>query len=158
MLTAVDHVIVLLYYYYYYCHCPWQVSSGWALGRGMRNKTTRIWNPRRRITVMPDFSFKLFLTFQTSPNKFLWWKQIDKRQPTPVFLPGKIPWTEEPGELKSMGSQKSRTRLSEYPTTTNLNNSSFWLGRQDISCILEAEFWDVSSAIPVDRGGNWGPG
>ena len=30
-------------------------------------------------------------------------------QPTPVFLPGKIPWTEEPGRLQSMESQKSPT-------------------------------------------------
>ena len=29
-------------------------------------------------------------------------------QPTPVFLPGESPWTEEPGGLQSMGSQ-SRT-------------------------------------------------
>ena len=27
-------------------------------------------------------------------------------QPTPVFLPGKIPWMEEPGALQSMGSQR----------------------------------------------------
>ena len=27
-------------------------------------------------------------------------------QPTPVFLPGETPWTEEPGRLLSMGSQK----------------------------------------------------
>ena len=26
-------------------------------------------------------------------------------QPTPAFLPGKSPWTEEPGGLQSMGSQ-----------------------------------------------------
>ena len=25
-------------------------------------------------------------------------------QPTPVFLPGESPWTEEPGGLQSMGS------------------------------------------------------
>ena len=31
-------------------------------------------------------------------------------QPTPVFLPGESPWTEEPGKLQSMGSQ----RLSTY--------------------------------------------
>ena len=30
-------------------------------------------------------------------------------QPTPVFLPGKkIPWTEEPGWLQSMGLQRVR--------------------------------------------------
>ena len=27
-------------------------------------------------------------------------------QPTPVFLPGETPWTEEPGRLQSMGSQR----------------------------------------------------
>ena len=26
--------------------------------------------------------------------------------PSPVFLPGKSPWTEEPGGLQSMGSQR----------------------------------------------------
>ena len=29
-------------------------------------------------------------------------------QPTPVFLPGESPWTEETGGLQSMGSQKVR--------------------------------------------------
>ena len=33
-------------------------------------------------------------------------------QPTPVFLPGESPWTEEPGGLQSMGSQ-SWTRVSD---------------------------------------------
>ena len=32
----------------------------------------------------------------------------NKWQPTPVFLPGKIPWTEESGRLQSMGSQRVR--------------------------------------------------
>ena len=27
-------------------------------------------------------------------------------QPTPVFLPGEFPWTEEPGGLQSMGLQR----------------------------------------------------
>ena len=27
-------------------------------------------------------------------------------QPTPVFLPGKSPWTEEPGGLQSLGSER----------------------------------------------------
>ena len=29
-----------------------------------------------------------------------------KWQPTPVFLPRRIPWTEEPGGLESTGSQQ----------------------------------------------------
>ena len=34
------------------------------------------------------------------------WKRA--RQPTPVFLPGEFPWTEEPSALQSMGSQRVR--------------------------------------------------
>ena len=30
-----------------------------------------------------------------------------------IILAWKIPWTEEPGQLQSMGSQKSRMRLSD---------------------------------------------
>ena len=29
-----------------------------------------------------------------------------KWQPTPIFLPGESPWTEEPGGLQSIGSQR----------------------------------------------------
>ena len=34
------------------------------------------------------------------------WKR--KWQPTPVFLPGESPWTEEPGGLQPIGSQRVR--------------------------------------------------
>ena len=50
-----------------------------------------------------------------------WWatvhgghKELDWRRqwhPTPVLLPGKLPWMEEPGGLQSMGVTKSQTRL-----------------------------------------------
>ena len=33
-------------------------------------------------------------------------------QPTPVFLPGESPWTEQPGELQSMGCKKVRHDLA----------------------------------------------
>jgi len=53
-------------------------------------------------------------------EKTLWRK---KRQPTPVFPPRKIPWTEEPGGLQFMGSQRvghssarTHTYLLNYPT------------------------------------------
>ena len=36
------------------------------------------------------------------------------------ILAWEIPWTEEPGRLQSMGSQKSWTRLSDSTATTNL--------------------------------------
>ena len=37
-------------------------------------------------------------------------------QPTPIFLAWKIPWTEEPGQIQSMGHKKSNT--TEYNTVT----------------------------------------
>ena len=45
------------------------------------------------------------------------------------ILAWRIPWTEEPGELQSMGSQKSQTRLSDQRTTK-------------ISNCLESVLWD----------------
>ena len=39
-------------------------------------------------------------------------------QLTPVFLPGESPWTEEPGQLRSIGSQ-SWTRLKQLSTHTH---------------------------------------
>ena len=36
------------------------------------------------------------------------------------ILAREIPWTEGPGGLQSMGSQKSRTRLSEHTHTIKL--------------------------------------
>ena len=42
-------------------------------------------------------------TWVQSPGKIPWRRAW---QPTPVFLPGESPWTEEPGGLQSMGSQR----------------------------------------------------
>ena len=61
-------------------------------------------------------------------GKILWRKAW---QPTPAFYPWRIPWTEEPGGLQSMGSQRvghdwatKYTRvISEVPTS----RSQIWL-------------------------------
>ena len=38
-------------------------------------------------------------------------------QPTPVFLPGESPWTEEPGWLQFMGSQRvGHNRATKHST------------------------------------------
>ena len=51
-------------------------------------------------------------------GKILGWKDpLEKEMAThSTTLAWKIPWTEEPGELESMGSQ-SRRRLSDFPFT-----------------------------------------
>ena len=45
-------------------------------------------------------------------------------QPTPVFLPGKSPWTEEPGRLQSIGSQRVRLDWSYWAHTYLFHKSS----------------------------------
>ena len=46
-----------------------------------------------------------------------------KWQPTPVFLPGKSPWTEEPGGLHSMGSQGVG---HDWTTNHMIQSFHFW--------------------------------
>ena len=41
-------------------------------------------------------------------------------QPTPVFLPGESPWTEEPGGLQSTGSQRVRHDWATKHSTAQL--------------------------------------
>ena len=43
---------------------------------------------------------------QETPVQFLSQEDPLEEEPTPVFLPGESPWTEEPGWLQSMGSQR----------------------------------------------------
>ena len=46
-----------------------------------------------------------------------------------TILAWEIPWTEEPGGLQSMGSEKSQTCLSDQKTTTkSLSILNFSLG------------------------------
>ena len=48
--------------------------------------------------------------------QFLGWEDpLEKEMAThSSVLAWRIPWTEEPGRLQSIGSQKSRTRLSDF--------------------------------------------
>ena len=52
---------------------------------------------------------KNLLAMQETQVLSLGWEDPRRRawQPTPVFLPGESPWTEEPGGLQSMGSQSN---------------------------------------------------
>ena len=54
------------------------------------------------------------------------WKRAWK--PTPVFLPGESPWTEEPGGLQSMGSQRVKYNWAIKPSPY------FYLPRRKVSC------------------------
>ena len=57
-------------------------------------------------------------------------------------LAWKIPWTEEPGGLQSMGSLKSQTRLGDFTFTFHFN-------------ALEKKMATHSSVLPRDGGAWW---
>ena len=56
-------------------------------------------------------------------NLFYWRRQW---HPTPALLPGKIPWTEEPGRLQSMGSRRVR---HDWATSLSLFTFMHWRGK-----------------------------
>ena len=78
----------------------------------MKRQRSVPWLPGRRTG--PGRSQRVW--GKTSPGKLLcrfdpWVGKIPGRkkwQPTLLSLPGESPWTEEPGRLQSMGSQKGR--------------------------------------------------
>ena len=54
------------------------------------------------------------------PELLVWRRQW---QPTPAFLPGKIPWMEEPGGLQAMGSLRVR---HDWATSLSLFTFMHW--------------------------------
>ena len=66
-----------------------------------------------RISV-PYFIFILFTLYVTDGEDIPSGSVVEKGMATPSsVLAWRIPWTEEPGGLQSMGSLKSWTRLSD---------------------------------------------
>ena len=57
------------------------------------------------------------------------------------ILAWEIPWTEEPGGLQSIGSQKSQTQLSDSTTTKAMEVTSM-LVVQSSSTFLRSLTWD----------------
>ena len=67
-----------------------------------------------------------------------------KWQPTPVFLPWEIPWTEEPGGLQSVGSQKSGHNCAH--THTHTQTVMCRQDTQTVSAVIStqvATFWSL---------------
>ena len=81
-----------------------------------------------RVVSVPETGFFFFLTMQRriclqySRPRFNPWvgKTPWRRAAHSSILPWRIPWTEEPGRLQSMGSQKRWTWLSSW------NSKHFW--------------------------------
>ena len=93
--------------------------------------------------------------FSPSVGKILWRR---KWQLTPVFLPGKIPWTEEPSRVQSVGSQQSRTRLNTYTHTQAFLAVNFLsLMIRMSSTFLVPFMWEIYSFFWGDKRGSQGP-
>ena len=91
--------------------------------------------------LFPTSSITFPYTFKMIPWRRKW-------QPTPVFLPGKIPWTEEPGRLQSMGLQ-SWTQLSNKTTTTSSLSHKYFKS-------LAFKEGDLTSVLPSPHlAGSW---
>ena len=56
----------------------------------------------------PNFGSYIFTLKMAFPKVYTKCSWRRARQPTPVFLPGEFPWTEEPGRLPSIESQRVR--------------------------------------------------
>ena len=64
-------------------------------------------------------------------------------------LAWKIPWTEEPGRLQSMGVTKSRTQLSDFTFTFRIRTKFHYRTTlYDIACIHKAFSGIQTKAIP----------
>ena len=58
---------------------------------------------------------------ETQVRSLGWEDSLEKEMAThSSSLAWKIPWTEEPSGLQSLGSQKSQTQLSDYTTALNI--------------------------------------
>ena len=66
-------------------------------------------------------------------------------------LAWKIPWTEEPGRLQSMGSQKSRTRLSDFTFTFMYGCESWTIKKAESQRIEAFELWRRLESLEKTR-------
>ena len=64
-------------------------------------------------------------------------------QPTPVFLPGESPWTEEPGGLQFMGSQRVGHKGSELACSQ--------CGKHQCSEVKENGIWKSDTEGPKNK-------
>ena len=76
-----------------------------------------------------------------------------KWQPTPVFLPGQIPWTEEPGGLQSMGSQRAgHSCVTEHARMPFLaiHPHAFWVTEAiEPELSIHTLYASISRGVPI---------
>ena len=66
-------------------------------------------------------------------------------QPTPIFLPGESPWTEEPGRLQSMGSKRVR---HDWVTKHGTAQAIWWTGSPQFSMVVLLQLVNIHLTLP----------
>ena len=70
-------------------------------------------------------------------------------QPTPVFLPGESPWTEEPGRLRSMGLQRVRHDWATKHIARRWEH--FYRGKREVGRSLVNKLWLFTGCESLPR-------
>ena len=65
------------------------------------------------------------------------------RQPTPIFLPGESLWTEEPGELQSMGMWRVRYAWSDLALEREIRYIQSYIRETGSSVPVSATLWEI---------------
>ena len=79
--------------------------------------------------------------FNEGDSFYLWVRKIPWRragQPTPVFLPGRIPGTEEPGGLQSIGSQELDMTEATVQSTMGIWRGGVIILFSILLCVLKS--------------------
>ena len=88
--------------------------------------------------------------FSPRDGKILWRR---KWHPSPVFLPGKIPWTEEPDSFQSMGSPRVRHNepLSARAHTHTYSWKHHCPGRNKCGCLQKMLYSQINLENIVNK-------
>ena len=106
-------------------------GMGWEVGQRFKKEGTYVYLWVIHVDVMAEAGTKLWASpvtqrqrtclqcrrqeFESWAGKILWRRPW---LPTPVFLPGESQWQEEPGGLRSIGSQRIEHDGSDWAHTT----------------------------------------
>ena len=112
----------------FFLDCPFDVLSKKSLPNPRSHRFSRSF-------IVSDNIFRSLIHFEllfaVQETQVLSLSQEDPRRrewpPNPIFLPGESPWTEEPGDLHSMGSQGVRHNwaINTFCIVGGMNPGSF---------------------------------
>ena len=93
-----------------------------------KDSYTAATNHHHRASLVPQRVKNSPAVWETWVRSLGWEDPLERAwQPTPVFLPGESPWTEEPGGLQSMGSQRVGHNCETKYSTAHRDRPVEWV-------------------------------